>query len=145
VDFLQINGKLIIINLKTLESGYGFESIIRRKASENILAIESLDLLEDISVLQEMASEIRQAKLLMRIKSDSPVMRLPKTTVIEFVKNYKPIMKKFRLSDDGLHLKLDTKVSKMLFLSLMNDDLLTSELTKLYYEGISKDPMPIES
>jgi hypothetical protein len=145
VDFLLIKNSLIVISLKTLESGYGFEDIIRNKASENISAIRAIDLLEDISILEEMATDIRQAKHIMRIKSDSPVMRLPISAVLNFVQTHKPIMKKFKLSKDGKHLKLDTKVSRKLFLSLMNDDLLTSELTRLYYEGISKDPMPTES
>jgi len=48
------------------------------------------------------------------------------------------------LSDDGTKLKLDTAVSKKLFLALMNDDLLTSELTKLYYAGLAKDKMDVE-
>ena len=64
--------------------------------------------------------------------------------VIDFVKTFKPIMHKFRLSQDGTRLKLDTKVSQKLFLSLINDDLLTSELTKLYYEGIAKDQLVVE-
>ncbi|MHB9140327.1 MAG: anti-phage protein KwaB [Paludibacter sp.] len=144
IDFIQIENELIVISLKTLESGFGFENIIRKKAAENIEAIDTLNLLEDISILTEMATDIRKAKHLMRIKTDSPVMLLPVATVISFVKNHKPIMKKFRLSEDGTKLKLDTKVSQKLFLALMNDDLLTSELTKLYYEGIAKDPMIIE-
>lgn len=144
IDFLQIENNLIVISLKTLESGFGFEGIIRNKAAENISAIEAINLLEDISILTEMASDIRQAKHIMRIKANSPVMLLPVASVLTFVKNHKPIMKKFKLSEDGLRLKLDTKVSQKLFLALMNDDLLTSELTKLYYAGIAKDPMLID-
>jgi len=144
IDFIQVENELVVINLKTLESGFGFENIIRNKAAQNIEAIEKIQLIEDISVLTEMAVDIRQAKHIMRIKTDSPVMLLPVASVISFVKNHKPIMKKFRLSEDGTKLKLDTKVSQKLFLALMNDNLLTSELTKLYYEGIAKDPMKIE-
>lgn len=145
IDFMQVENELIIISLKTLEAGYGFEGIIRNKAAENISTIEAISLLDDISVLTEMATDIKQARHIMRIKSTSPVMQLPVATVLKFVKSHKPIMKKFRLSEDGLRLKLDTKVSKKLFLALMNDDLLTSELTKLYYAGIAKDPMLIEN
>ncbi|MGZ4155746.1 MAG: anti-phage protein KwaB, partial [Bacteroidia bacterium] len=144
VDFLQIENDLVVISLKTLESGFGFENIIRSRATENISAIEAINLLEDITILTEMAEDLKQAKHIMRIKSNSPVMLLPTASVLKFVKSHKPIMKKFRLSDDGSRLKLDTKVSKKLFLALMNDDFLTSELTKLYYAGIAKDQMLAE-
>lgn len=144
IDFIQIEDELLIINLKTLESGFGFEDIIRKKSTENIDAIEAINLLEDISILREMAADLKNAKHFMKIKANSPVMQLPVSTVLDFVKSFKPIMHKFRLSQDGTRLKLDTKVSRKLFLSLINDDLLTSELTKLYYEGIAKDQLIIE-
>jgi len=144
IDFLQIDNNLIVISLKTLESGFGFDTIIRNQAALNILAIEERNLLEDITILTEMAADIGQAKKIMQIKRNSPVMRLPVNAVLTFVTTHRPIMKKFKLSADGTRLKLDTKVSRKLFLALMNDDLLTSELTKLYYAGIAKDPMLVE-
>jgi len=144
IDFIKIDDELVILNLKTLESGFGFEEIIRKKSSENIDAIEAINLLEDVSILREMALELKHAKQFMRIRANSPVMQLPALTVIDFVKTHKPIMKKFRISLDGSRIKLDTKISQKLFLALLNDDLLTSELTKLYYEGIAKDQMLIE-
>lgn len=144
IDFIQIEEELLIINLKTLESGFGFEEIIRKKSTENIDAIEAINLLEDISILRIMATDLKNAKHFMKIKANSPVIQLPTSIVIDFVKTFKPIMHKFRLSQDGTRLKLDTKVSQKLFLSLINDDLLTSELTKLYYEGIAKDQLVVE-
>jgi hypothetical protein len=144
IDFLQIGSELVVTNLKALEDGFGYEDVIKGQAMQNIQAIEGIGLLEDISPLLEMAEDLRQAKHIMRIKRDSPVMQLPIQTVIQFVQSHRPIMRKFRLSDDGTKLKLDTAVSKKLFLSLMNDDLLTSELTRLYYAGLAKDKMEVD-
>ncbi len=143
-DFIQINDSLIVISIKTLEKKFGFESIIRRKAVQNIDLIQQLSLIENIEVLQEMSLDLKHAKSIVKIKANSPVMQLPAITVVNFVRGHKPIMKKFRISEDGTRLRLDTKVSQKLFLKLMNDDFLTSELTRLYYEGIAKDPMNIE-
>lgn len=144
IDFLQIGAELVVANLKALEDGFGYEEVIRSQAAANIQAIEAIGLLDDINPLIEMATDLRQAKHIMRIKRDSPVMQLPIETVIHFVQSHRPIMRKFRLSDDGTRLKLDTAVSKKLFLALMNDDLLTSELTRLYYAGLAKDKMEVE-
>jgi len=141
VDFLQIEDTLIATNLKALEDTFGYEDVIRKQAAINIGMIQEMNILEDVGPLIDMAQDIKLAKKILKIKSDSPVMRLPMATVVGFVSRHKPIMKKFRLSPDGTRLKLDTQVSKTLFLALMNDDFLTSELTKLYYAGLSKDKM----
>jgi hypothetical protein len=144
VDFLQVGDDLIATNLKALEDTFGFEDVIRRQANANIKLIEGMNLLEDVVPLIEMANDIKLAKKILRINTNSPVMQLPMTTVVSFVAKHRPIMKKFRLSEDGTRLKLDTKISKKLFLALMNDDFLTSELTQLYYAGLSKDKMEVE-
>ncbi|GAB7087807.1 hypothetical protein JCM15579A_19110 [Marinifilum fragile] len=44
-----------------------------------------------------------------------------------------------RLNADGSKFNLDTKVSKDLFIKLLNNNFLTSQLTKLYYESLAKD------
>lgn len=144
IDFLEFQDQLVITNLKALEDGFGYEDAIRGHATRNIAIIEEIGLLEDIAPLVEMAQDIKQAKHIMRIKNNSPVLQLPVQAVVNFVKSHRPIMNKFRLSEDGTQLRLDTQVSKKLFLSLLNDDLLTSELTKLYYAGLAKDLMEIE-
>ncbi|TXK28421.1 DUF4868 domain-containing protein [Pontibacter qinzhouensis] len=144
IDFIQINDHLIISDLKALESSFGYDKVIKKQAEKTIEAIEAKGLLEDINVLNDMVQDIREAKKIMRIKSDSPVLQLPVPAVIAFVQSHKPIMKKFKISECGNKLKLETKISKKLFISLMNDDLLTSELTKLYYAGLAKDKMEID-
>ena len=46
---------------------------------------------------------------------------------------------KFKYSEDGLTIRLDTKKSKDAFIMLMNDAFLHSELSKRYYEAKAKD------
>jgi hypothetical protein len=144
IDFLQLGDDLIILNLKTLESGFGFEDAIRHRAAQNIILIAGANLLEDVALLTVMAADLKSAKRIMKIRANSPVLQMPASEVVHFVTHYPPIMRKFRLSADGTRLKLDTTVSKMLFLDLLNDDLLTSELTKRYYMGRAKDDMEVE-
>ena len=56
-----------------------------------------------------------------------------------------PISNKIRYSEDGSQFALDTKVSKDLFIKLLNDDFLTSELTQLYYDSLAKDNIEAEA
>lgn len=52
---------------------------------------------------------------------------------------------KIRYTPDGTQFALDTKVSKDLFVKLLNDDFLTSELTQLYYDSLAKDNIESEA
>ena len=79
--------------------------------------------------------------LLSRVKKSSPIFKLgiTKEAIIEFTKTTPELAGKFKYSDDGNKIRLDTKKSKDAFLKLMNDSFLRSELTKQYYEASTKD------
>ena len=58
---------------------------------------------------------------------------------MEFTKTTSKLTGKFKYSEDGTKIRLDTKKSKDVFLKLMNDAFLRSELTEQYYEAFAKD------
>ncbi|HEY3307427.1 MAG TPA: Kiwa anti-phage protein KwaB-like domain-containing protein, partial [Desulfuromonadaceae bacterium] len=64
--------------------------------------------------------------------------------IISFVGTHPALRGKFKLSEDESQLKLDTKVSQNLFLKLLNDDFLQSQLTRRYYESLAKDDLSTE-
>ena len=144
IDFFQINDSIFIINVKTLERGFNFETIIRKQALKNIEIIEKLNLIEDITPLKEMAQDLSFAKKITKIREDSPVINLPVNQIVNFVKSHPPLKNRIRTNNDASRIVLDTKVSQKLFLKLINDDLLTSELTKRYYDSLAKDSIIIE-
>ena len=49
-----------------------------------------------------------------------------------------------RYNENQTQFLLDTRVSKDLLIKILNDDLLTSELTKLYYDSLAKDGIEVE-
>ena len=56
-----------------------------------------------------------------------------KEAIVEFTKTTSELTGKFKYSEDGTKIRLDTKKSKDAFLKLMNDAFLRSELTEQYY------------
>jgi hypothetical protein len=144
IDFFQIDDSIFIINIKTLERGFNFETIVRKQALKNIDIIEKLNLVEDIAPLKEMAKELSFAKKITKIREDSPVINLPISQIVNFVKNHPPLKNRIRTNKDESRIILDTKVSQKLFLKLINDDLLTSELTLRYYDILAKDSIKID-
>lgn len=140
-QLLLIDDEIYVLDTKVLEQNIKFNAIIKKSANETIEAIDSLGLLEDIQVLKDSADEISFARKLSKVKKSSPIfdLNIPKETIIEFTKSTPELADKFKYSEDGQTIRLDTKKSKDAFLKLMNDSFLRSELTKQFYETTAKD------
>ena len=149
-DILRISGSAQVMKLGTemyvldtnnFERNFGFENLILKRASEAIDEIDSIGILEEIQVLKDSAEDISFARKLSKIKEKSPVISLGVSNedIIEFSKNNPGLKGKFKYSEDGKRIRLDTKASKNDFIKMLNDDFLKSELTKQDYTSIAKD------
>lgn len=138
VDFMMIDNNLIVLKLNTLERFFGFEDVIRNQAQEIINTIEANELLDNIEQLNELAQSLTNAKKLMKVRN-SPVLNVPVENVINFINNHQELTGRIEFTEDGTRLKLTTGVSKKLFLKLLNDDYLFSQLTELQYDTHAKD------
>ena len=141
VQLLRIGDKTLVLDLHVLEKMLGFSELVKKDAVESVNAIESLNLIENIETLKELTEDPSFARKLSKVKKTSPIFKLGigKETIIAFSKSTPGLSKQFKYNDDGTKIRLDTKKSKTLFLKLMNDAFLRSELTKQYYEAIAKD------
>ena len=66
-------------------------------------------------------------------------------TLHGFTNTHPALKGSFKYNEDGTKLNLKTKISQNLFLKLLNDDFLQSELTKIFYDSIAKDSVEEES
>jgi len=141
-EFLRVGDDYFIVDIKTLERFFGFHDAIRNVATQGIANIDRAQLVVDTAALTARLDDISFSRKLVRAARASPVLGvIPNAQVIAFVGTHPALRGKFRLSDDGAKLKLDTKVSQDLFLKLLNDDFLQSELTKRYYASLAKDDL----
>jgi len=139
-DFLEIDEELIILRLNTLERFFGYEEVVRAQAQGTLQIIADNELLEDIEPLNALALDLTNAKKLMKIRN-SPVLNVPVVNVINFIKNHPELTGRIHFNDDETKISLDTGVSKKLFLKLLNDDYLFSQLTELQYDTYAKDKL----
>ncbi|MBO5947444.1 DUF4868 domain-containing protein [bacterium] len=142
-QLMLIDGEIYVFDTKILEQSIKFNMLINKAADETIEAIDNLGLLEDIQVLRDSAEEISFARKLSKVKKTSPIfsLNIPKETIVQFTKTTKELAGRFKYSDDGQTIRLDTKKSKEAFLKLINDSFLYSKLTKQYYETSTKDKL----
>ena len=143
---LKVGGEIIIIDLDAIEKEFGFHEVIIKEATKSLSVIEEKELVDNIDTLKELVSDVRFARKLTKVARNSPVIRLgiPNESIITFAKNHPLTKKKMKYNDSQTKFYLDTKVSKNLLIKILNDDLLTSELTKLYYDSLAKDDIIVE-
>lgn len=139
-DFFKIENTLFILDLKTLERFFGFHDVIKTEAERGIQSIEEFDLLENPQELRDMLDDISFARKLTKISSISPVLGIiPNDRIIEFASNHPALRGKIRFNNDMTKISLHSKKAKQLFLKILNDDYLISELTTKYYDSLAKD------
>lgn len=138
---LQMNGSIIIVDLNTVEKAFGFHEVIKREAKNGLNAISEMKIVSNIELLRSLLDNVSYARKLTKIARNSPVIQknIPNNEIIKFSKNHPATKNKMRYTSDGAQFTLDTKVSMDLFIKLLNDDFLTSELTRLYYDSLAKD------
>lgn len=141
-EFFKIGDHYYISDLKALERFFGFHQAVMNRAQEGLNNVAVSNLLEDVSVLQGRMGDISFARKLVKAARSSPVIgTIPNATIVEFVSTHPLLRNKIKITDDGTQLSLKTKVAQNLFLKLLNDDFLQSELTKRHYDSIAKDPV----
>lgn len=144
---IRVNGELIIIDLNAIEKSFGFHDVITREATVSLNAINEMQLISNIGSLQELVNNVSFARKLTKVARNSPVIKLniPNANIIAFAKSHPLTKSKMRFNEDETQFTLDTRVSKDLLIKILNDDLLTSELTKLYYDSLAKDGIETEN
>jgi hypothetical protein len=143
-DFLQIDHEVVILNVMTLEKYFGYEEVIRNEAVKNLALIQAANLIENMEALEEMLEDVKFARKLMRIRGDSPVLGLPFAKISAFVKQHPKLRRRIRFNPDENRISLDTRMSKELFLKLLDDDFLKSDLTDFLYETDIKNRLTNE-
>lgn len=140
-QFFGLDGRIYISDIRKMEKICSFHDIIRKEAKKSIDLIEKTGIVENIEALKDDLDEISFARKLTRIYRDSCVLgKVENETIIlfsqrhSFFKNH-PL----KLNALGDKFLLDTKKAKNVFLKLLNDDFLTSELTNYEYEVLAKN------
>lgn len=139
IDFLYVNGEVYIYNLDVLERFGDFHQIITKEATTSLEEIDTLGLVSNLDILSGRVDDLRFARKLAKISKDSPVFKVPQADIIEFTKKHPFLKDKFKYTDDGSQIELNSKLSQDNFIKLLNDDFLRSELTKIDYESPAKN------
>ncbi|HEB7547073.1 TPA: DUF4868 domain-containing protein, partial [Campylobacter coli] len=141
IHMAQLDDRVVIFELDQFEKIFKFHNVVKQEATSCMNKIQEMQLVANIEDFENIVNDVRYARKIVRAIRNSPVIKLgiSNSQIIDFCMNYKSIAGKLKLNDDKDKLILDTKKSKNIFLNVMLDNFLNSELTKLYYESKAKD------
>lgn len=140
-QFFLWNDIVYISDIEKMEKICSFHDIIINEARTSIQKIEEMNILDNVDVLNDELDNITFARKLTRIYKDSKVIgKVSNQAIIEFTMRHHYFKNNpLKLTDSKDKFILDTKKSKEAFIKLMNDDLLTSQLTNSDYESLAKN------
>lgn len=139
-EMFKINGELYILNLKFLERKFKIYDVIESVALKEIEKINEYGIVQNADSLKSLLKNTSFARKLSKISEHSPVLgKIPNADIISFTKTYPRLKDKFKYTKRDSQIILSTKTTMEIFIKLLNDDFLSSELTEIYYESIAKD------
>lgn len=145
IDFLQVENDLYVLNLSVLERNFKIHDIIKKEAERYISSVNMKGFIENDKYISELINEnIAFARKVLRVNKESPVMKLPFASIKTFVQNHPHLSGKLEFNGRGNKILLTTKTSANLFVKLMDDDFLKSDLTQQLYDSITKDRLEFE-
>lgn len=145
IDAFMINEEIYFMNLLLLENAFNIHDVLKESARQQIALLREYSLVENIEDLEIELENISFARKFSKLVINSPVLgKVSNQTIIEFTNAHPSLRNKFKYSADGSKLQLVTKLSKKLFVKLLNDDYLTSNLTNQYYDSVAKDKVNVE-
>lgn len=140
-QFALWEGEIYIFDIEKMERICSFHEVIINEAKKSIEVIGETGILDNVDVLYDELDSITFARKLTRLYKDSKVLgKVSNKELIDFMQRHTYFEKNpIKITEDGNKLLLDTKKSKAAFIKLLNDDLLTSQLTKTDYESLAKN------
>jgi len=145
VQFVQVGDDLLILDPNTLEKFFGFEQVIRTRATASVHnLIGPTNFLASTDGILGRLDNLTFARKLGKLNGDSPVLQVDFDKLKAFIKQHPKLSKSIKFNNDESRIALQTNVSMDLFIKLLDDDYLKSELTDYLYEADRKDVVPTE-
>lgn len=139
MDLLIIGNSIFTKKINLLQSEFGFDKYIRTEANKEFNKIDKIGILSSSDSLKKMmtASKLTTAKKLLNIKS-SKATSFSKDELYNRIRNHSYYKDKFKFDENNHTLIVKSQKDINLFLKMVNDDFLHSELTDADYETNSK-------
>ena len=140
IDYFLLDNTALIYNISILEKFNDFKEIVQRSARSSIQQIAVADLVDDIAKLQERAeNDISFARKLVKVTTNALILNVvDKDKIIQFARGHTYLSRRLKVSA-GNKFDLEKKSAQNLFIQLLDDAFLHSELSSNDYLSPGKD------
>lgn len=140
IDFFLFDNTTLICNISILEKFNDFKDIVQRSARNSLQQIAAADLVDDIAKLKERAeSDISFARKLIKVTTNALILNVvDKERIIQFAREHAYLSRRLKVSADN-KFELEKKSAQNLFVQLLDDAFLHSELSSNNYLSPGKD------
>lgn len=142
-DLIKVNGDLVVISLKTLEKYFSFDRVLEVESEAFLEVIEASNFIENIDELKEFASLNKSYQRKLISAKSTTVLDMEFNSVSDFVSGHPKLKNILKLNNTKSAFNLSSANSKKIFIKLLNDDYLNSDLTNLNYTANSKDKIEV--
>jgi hypothetical protein len=136
---MLVNGHLIVTSIGVMESTFKVDQLIRDKAAQKLKAIEESGILKDVTKLSGALQNLPVARKLNKASRTSTVLQLEKSVITGFVKGHVTLSEDLTIDKATHQIEIKTNKHVKVFLQLLDDDFLRSELTGEEYEALLKN------
>lgn len=142
IDFFLLDNTALIYNISILEKFNDFKDIVQRSARSSLQQIAAADLVSDIAKLQERAQDdISFARKLIKVTTNALILNVvSKETIVQFARTHAYLSRRLKVTADN-KFELDKKTSQNLFVQLLDDAFLHSDLSSNDYISPGKDKL----
>lgn len=145
IDFMKVDNKIIVYDIKCLEKEFAFDDILINNAQQRVIAVAQLNFVDNIEELTAFSKDRLGARKVLSIKINSPVLQLQFDQIKTFVLNHPYLKRRLKFNNEESRFHFHTQVSRIYFIDLLNDNFLTSDLTSIFYKTNLKDEMASEA
>lgn len=138
IDIVILDQTIISNEFKILENKFGFQKYIENISDNVVKQIENIDMIEKTEEINEYLDDYKIKKKIAKIRG-SKVLQMDKTIIINRISEDDYYKKNIKIENGNI--KIETKKDFNVFLKLLNDDILKSNITSTTYDTNSKKEM----
>ena len=136
VDLLVIDNSIVTANVELLQRSFLFERYIRREATETLIKIKKMNIVQGFSKFLNFEKKRTNAKKLLKAKN-SKVLSMKRNDLLNGLKKHPRYSAVFEFSNDDF-IRIKSQKDADAFIKMLNDDIVRSELTGQEYDSNSK-------
>lgn len=142
-QMLYVNGEYFMLNERVVESDFQLHDVLKRQAGKLVKKLKDKQLILETKKLVHYSNTPAFCRKLVKVLSDSVVLKadFDRQRVFDFIQQDEELRElvKTKQKDDVTYIDIVNKQTANIFLEILNDEFVKSEMSDLRYKAPDKD------